>query len=44
MFADKLENIDINPVIMSADGCIAVDALVIPKTAALVATRERKAE
>ena len=43
MYADKIENIDINPVIASADGCIAVDALVIPKSAAMVATHQRKA-
>jgi acetate---CoA ligase (ADP-forming) len=28
---DLLDALDVNPVIASADGCLAVDALVIPR-------------
>jgi acetate---CoA ligase (ADP-forming) len=27
---DRLDAVDVNPVIVSPDGCIAVDALVVP--------------
>jgi acyl-CoA synthetase (NDP forming) len=31
-FADLISEIDVNPLIVSADGCIAVDALIIPRS------------
>ena len=31
---DLLDGLDVNPVIVSPSGCVAVDALVIPRTAA----------
>jgi hypothetical protein len=30
---EHLDAVDANPVICAADGCVAVDALVIPRTA-----------
>ncbi len=29
---DRLDALDVNPVIVTSDGCVAVDALVIPRT------------
>ena len=29
---DAIDEIDINPIIVSAGGCIAVDAMIVPQT------------
>jgi hypothetical protein len=41
--ADNIDEIDINPIIVHAQGCVAVDALVVPAGAMETRNTQRKA-